>query len=410
MIEYPGDVARLGRTIQHPTIWIDGTPVSSATTFSREDTKLVKGFAILLMLYHHLFAFSDRIQDGNSYTPLLTFTSVNSAELVGLFGKMCVALFLFLGGYGTWMSYQAKRARLAAGGNFDEVQTNRLLSDFTLAKVKGLYIPYLKVFAIVVPISLVLGDPRVQASLSALFWNMTGLKITYNGEWWFFTDYLILLLAFPLITRFFDRRRGTFTVDLLAICVWNAAAMWLIPELAHLDWAADFTGSILWSKLYQTMQWSACFLMGCLFARWDLLSRVKAKLAGHYLACLASLLCLAGLVCLCFKLGAGMRYDFLWAPIVCLCLATLATTGLGARLAKPLEAIGKHSTNIWLTHSFFCYHWCQGFIYLPKWSPLVFLLLLGVSYALSLAIDWAWKWITEGIRQLDTKLYRKPVR
>ena len=382
MIEYPGDVARLGRTIQHPTIWIDGTPVSPATTFSREDTKLVKGFAILLMLYHHLFAFSDRIQDGNSYTPLLTFTSVNSAELVGLFGKMCVALFLFLGGYGTWMSYQAKRARLAAGGNFDEVQTNRLLSDFTLAKVKGLYIPYLKVFAIVVPISLVLGDPRVQASLSALFWNMTGLKITYNGEWWFFTDYLILLLAFPLITRFFDRRRGTFTVDLLAICVWNAAAMWLIPEFAHLDWAADFTGSILWSKLYQTMQWSACFLMGCLFARWDLLSRVKAKLAGHYLACLASLLC----------------------------LATLATTGLGARLAKPLEAIGKHSTNIWLTHSFFCYHWCQGFIYLPKWSPLVFLLLLGVSYALSLAIDWAWKWITEGIRQLDTKLYRKPVR
>lgn len=158
--------------------------VSSATTFSREDTKLVKGFAILLMLYHHLFAFSDRIQDGNSYIPLLTFTSVNSAELVGLFGKMCVALFLFLGGYGTWMSYQAKRARLAAGGNVDEVQTNRLLSDFTLAKVKSLYIPYLKVFAIVVPISIALDDPRVQASLSALFWNITGLQITYNGEWW----------------------------------------------------------------------------------------------------------------------------------------------------------------------------------------------------------------------------------
>ena len=77
--------------------------------FSRDDTKMVKGFAIILMLYHHLFAFPNRIQDGSSYITLLTFTNVDSAMLIGLFGKMCVALFLFLGGYGTWMSFQAKR-------------------------------------------------------------------------------------------------------------------------------------------------------------------------------------------------------------------------------------------------------------------------------------------------------------
>lgn len=69
--------------------------MSSAKLFSREDTKLVKGFAILLMLYHHLFAFPNRIQDGSSYISLFSVLGIDSAELLGLFGKMCVALFLF---------------------------------------------------------------------------------------------------------------------------------------------------------------------------------------------------------------------------------------------------------------------------------------------------------------------------
>lgn len=71
--------------------------MDSAKLFSREDAKLVKGFAVFLMLYHHLFAFPGRIQNGVSYIPLFVFGDTNSAELLGLFGKMCVALFLFLG-------------------------------------------------------------------------------------------------------------------------------------------------------------------------------------------------------------------------------------------------------------------------------------------------------------------------
>lgn len=271
--------------------------------------------------------------------------------------------------------------------------------------MKNLYISYLKVFAVVVSASILLGDPQVRTSASALFfWNATGLNITYNGEWWFFTDYLILLSAFPLMLRFFGRKHASFTVDLLLICVWNAAVMWLIPAFAHADWASDFAKSILWGKLYQTMRWSACFLMGCLFAHWDLLSRVKAKLVGRYLAALVSMFCLAGLVFLHYKLSVGTRYDFLYAPVICLCLSVFATTKVGSCLSRPFRCVGRHSTNVWLTHSFFCYHWCQGFIYLPQWSLLVFLLLLGVSLLFSLAIDGTWKLIIEGVHWVDGRL------
>ena len=373
--------------------------------FSRDDTKMVKGFAIILMLYHHLFAYpAERLQPGVSYAPLLTFTSVDSAMLIGLFGKMCVALFLFLGGYGTWMSFQAKRDKQLLSQPKDTTTSADLLSSFTLAKIKGLYTPYLKVFTIVVPVALILGDARVTATFESLFWNVTGLNITYNGEWWFFTDYLILLASFPLMARFFARRHATVSVDLLAICVWNAAVTWIIPSLAQGDWASEFTRTIMWKKLFETMQWSACFLVGCLFARWDLLTKAKKRFSGHYLACASFLLCLAFLVCLRFKLNVGYRYDFLYAPLVCIALSVLATTKTGALLSRPLKTIGKHSTNIWLTHSFFCYHWCQAFIYLPKWSPLVCLLLLGVSYATSLIVDLAWVWLGKAYALADKKL------
>ena len=241
-----------------------------------------------------------------------------------------------------------------------------------------------------VPLSIALGDPQVKMSISALFWNITGLNISYNGEWWFFTDYLILLLTFPIMVRYFNRKHATLTVDLLAICIWNAVAVWLVPSIDQADWANGFVKSVLWCKLYQTMQWSACFLMGCLFARWDLLSRLKAKYAGSLPAALLSFLCLAFLVVLRYKLDVGMRYDFFWAPIICLCFSIIFATKLGVIIRRPFESIGKHSTNIWLTHSFFCYHWCQSAIFLPKWSLLVFLLLLSVSLLFSLVINWLW--------------------
>ena len=172
-------------------------------TFTREDAKTVKGVAILLMLCHHLFAYLDRIQDGNSYTPLLTFNTINSAQPMDLFGRTCVALFPFLGGLGTYISQQSRRRRLEGQG---EAALAQEMSRFTLAKVKALYVPYLKVFCVVVPVALLLGDASVKPTVDRLVWNVLGLDISYNGEWWFFTDYLILLVAFPLMQRFADRR------------------------------------------------------------------------------------------------------------------------------------------------------------------------------------------------------------
>ena len=367
-------------------------------TFTREDTKMVKGAAIALMLYHHLFAYSDRITGGNYYIPLLTFTSTDSAQLMGLFGKLCVALFLFLGGYGTYLSWASRAKKLGDGAGQGEA-----MSQFVLAKLKALYTPFLKVFCVVVPVAVLLGDSRVQASVAALVWNATGLNITYNGEWWFFTDYVILLVAFPLMWRFVSRRRATLPLDVLCVFAWVAATTWVIPSLMELECMQPLAQTLLWSKLYETSIWSPYFLMGCICARWDVLSRAKSALAGRGLWCVAALLSLPVMVAVRFKLGVDYRYDFLLAPILAIALAVLATTRPGAVVGRGLQFVGKHGTGVWLTHSFFCYHWCQAFVFAPHYSILVFLLLLAMSLATTMLIDLLWKGIGKGVHALDAK-------
>ncbi len=369
-------------------------------TFTRQDTKMVKGVAILLMLCHHLFAYSDRLKDGNSYTALLTFNSTNSAQLMGLFGKTCVALFLFLGGLGTYMAWQSRRAKLA--GQSDALVAQEM-SHFTFGKLKGLYGAYLKVFCIIVPVAVLLGDTSVRLTADKLFWNAVGLNISYNGEWWFFTDYLILLVTFPLMQRFVDRRHATLAGGVLSCCILTAIATWVIPAIFSLESLQSLASTVLYQKLAETALWAPCFLMGVICARWDVLSQAKTRLAGHGMACVACALVLVALVPLRYILGVGYRYDFIYAPVMAVCLSVLATSRPGARASQALQAIGARGTGIWLTHSFFCYHWCQGLVFAPHWAMLVLLLLLAMSWATTWLIDLIWKTIGRAAHALDAK-------
>lgn len=49
--------------------------------------------------------------------------------------------------------------------------------------------------------------------------------------------------------------------------------------------------------------------------------------------------------------------------------------------------MGKHSTNIWLVHTFFCYYYFHDFIYGLKYPILIYILTLGLSVISSVVIN-----------------------
>ncbi|WP_424765349.1 acyltransferase family protein, partial [Necropsobacter rosorum] len=65
---------------------------------SKNESDYIKGIAVFLMLFHHLFAFPNRQpKDISIINVIETF---NLEMLIGQYGKYCVPIFLFIAGYG----------------------------------------------------------------------------------------------------------------------------------------------------------------------------------------------------------------------------------------------------------------------------------------------------------------------
>ena len=77
--------------------------VSVPVMFGKIETNISKGVAILLMLWHHLFLFPDRLI-GVSFISIAPTWVITSEARIADFGKICVAVFLCLPGYGFYES------------------------------------------------------------------------------------------------------------------------------------------------------------------------------------------------------------------------------------------------------------------------------------------------------------------
>ena len=153
---------------------------------SLDETWIIKAIAIIAMLEHHLFY--EHTEFGS--------TIVN----IGMIGKICVALFVFLSGYGMTISFpQNVKGKLNSTKTF----------LFTLCKrYAKFYLNYWFVFFIFVPIGIFcFGRPLEaaygeNADLTKSFINdIFGQQsfYSYNITWWFNAIILALWILFPFL-------------------------------------------------------------------------------------------------------------------------------------------------------------------------------------------------------------------
>lgn len=65
---------------------------------------------------------------------------------------------------------------------------------------------------------------------------------------------------------------------------------------------------------------------------------------------------------------------------------------------------GKHSMNMWLIHSFFCYYYFQKEMLMVSNNAIVdYVLLVVVSLVSSVMVDWMWRGIYKGIMLISNK-------
>lgn len=335
--------------------------------FSKKDTIMLKGVIICFMIFHHAFGFPNRIQDGISYFSTFKLFGADISYYIGDFGQICIASFLFLGGFGTYLGSKKKN-----------------LFSLIKQKIIKLYSIFWKVFLIVIPISLLLKVDRVSPfNLKEFIFNFLGINTTYNSEWWFFTTYVLLLFMFPLLKRWIDRKSSSCIKDIIYIALFNE-----FVNLFYFRIIYNFKflyNSLIFETLYEPLLYLAPFVIGCIFAKYDLLSYFKKKVSNKFLPIILSIFLF--LISFYLRYNYGNLHDFVCAPITIITFIGILSLKKLSFLKPILEEIGKYSTYIWLTHTFYCYLWCQKFVFFPKYSVLIFLLLLFISYTTGVFIE-----------------------
>lgn len=340
--------------------------------FTRRDTKIIKGVAICLMLYHHLFAYPMKVVDGNIFISLYTFGETTLSTYIGQFGRICLPMFVFLSGYGTYLSSAKAKD----------------MQSLVLKQMLGLYKSFWKVFFIFVPASVLFFGIRPAPVQRELIYNFLGLSYSFNKEWWFITPYVLLLILFPAVKRFIERENAGLFTDLFIVVLLNGFVQYVLPEIIKLDVFVFLGGSVFWEHIKVMLGLLPGFVTGCIFARYGILNEVKSRLGGRLLWCAAALVGMAALFYI--HLYNYMLYDFINTAVFIVCITVLLPTKPGRLIGRVFEILGEESTFMWLTHSFFCYYWCQKLVFAPKYSPVIFLWLLALSFASAKALGLFW--------------------
>ncbi len=330
--------------------------------FTRRDTKIMKGIAICLMICHHTFTFADRLH-GVGYVSLFSVFGYPFATFFGHFSRVCLYIFTLLGGYGTYVS--AKK--------------NGDLTALTGRHLVGLYTTYWKVFAICVPLYFLAGLGPAEHPVQDVIYSFLGMRFSFCEEWWFVVPYALLTITFPFMQRVIDRKNASPFADFALILLINAFIYYVLPELCELPVFAPLAASMLWDLSYATLTVLPSYLVGCVFAKYGLLSAVKRELAGRPVWVLAAIAVFGATVYI--HTYNWVQYDFINAALVVVC----ALIVLPLRIARPaawvLEKLGEESTYMWLLHTVLAYHLAQRLVFLPKYSILIFIWLVALCYA-----------------------------
>lgn len=313
-------------------------------SLSLKDTSILKGFALLLLLAHHLFY----IQNG-LYNDIHIVGNHYLVQDIGTWCKVCVAIFVFLSGYG--LTVGAKKT----GG----VQN---VKHFYWHRLTKLLMNYWFIWLLFVPISVfgfgyTFTDAYCTHVILKFILDFLGVIncfgwLGYNGTWWFYSCIIVLYFAYPWLYKLMDK------------CLWGllavVVALYFIP--------GPYFHSI---NIYY-----ASFVVGMLVCRYE--QTICIHNPVFWIALFAIL-----------AVERFISKDvYIFDSILALCLVvTYKCIPVPTIIGKLLDFIGKHSMNIFLFHTFIYYYWFQSFIYASHNPIVIFLLLLLICLFISIGIE-----------------------
>ena len=271
--------------------------------FDKNVTNQMKAMAMMLMLAHHAWKVDglESHYDGiSSYMGILL--------QLGLFGKICVGIFLFLSGYGLVLTTSF------SGGYSVFNRLKKTLPPFWFVIL--FYAPCLFLAGAVTL-------PEVMTDAILITRNM-------DGSWWFMQTYVIFLICFPLFLRTLEHKKMWIPLLVLGLTVMQHAASWV---RTYSD------------DLHNVLYYFPLFYVGMLAAKYSIFDWIERRRWWKRYG-------LFGIV-LVVRFATGLHIlnlGLIMAMITCL---VDLQKYMSAGLKRTLNFLGLMSMNMWLMHMFF---------------------------------------------------------
>ena len=324
-------------------------------TFSRDDTKRIKGVAILFMLFLHLF---NSLDNFDSISPLFY---IGDEPLLYMLTEATspVGFFVFLSGYGLYISYLRE-----AGGNMNNIN-----------RIKKLYVHYWITLAVFVPLGMLIKPDIYPGDFLNVVENVTGWHTTYNDHIWFLFPYVMLVLTakgiFLLIDRFNAKLILIITYALYINSIFLISAYGRSYLYSH---QASYLFVVYFNLLFD-------FVLGSLTAKLIDVGAIRKKINGYVGGgILLLLIIIMVLTRKCHNSIIGPFYTFFF-------VLTFVSMNIPRPIAVFLHKMGDRSTSIWFIHGYFCSILFKDFIYGFQYPIVIFTVLTLVSYCSAIIID-----------------------
>lgn len=368
--------------------------------FTKEHTMQMKGIAIIILLFHHCFLNAQRwatvpyeklaTTKGWGYYPI-SFTpfSSHTIQYLASFSKICVAMFVFMTGYGMWVSYESQKKKTTMS-NYIKKRMVTLMTGFLIIFVvtEILAIPtgrFIEVYG---------HDFRsvVYMIIDALgLAKLLGTPL-FCLTWWYMSLAIVLIMIFPFVHSIMEKYQWVVVV-----------ASIIVPRACGFGQSTDLFRYLL------------AYTLGMYFAQHDLLARIKEKfmeqnVAGKLLFLIVSLIGLAVIIKCRQNAWIGWKYLDFWDGFAAMYVIVLSYIYIlnGKWIVKGLGFLGKHSMNIFLIHSFYRDVFFHKFTYSFYYAWLDYIVLMAISLVTSIVLEWFKKLIRyekfiDWVKRLVTK-------
>lgn len=320
--------------------------IRNGVVLSKDYSDMVKGMAVLMMILHHVWGFPDRI-------PSMPLSNIEVQ--IGAASKICVSIFMFLSGYGLYFTF-AKKGTIRVWH-----------------RVWNVYERFWQVFFIFVPIGILfLSKPF---AVSEFLQNLFCLEFSYNHEWWFLGTYIELLLVLPLVLL--ADKKKYFPLLLVGAAV-------VLRGVSNLI-GTNGGGK---SHVYNFCYYYPSFFLGLLFCKYALFEKFQRVFPKESLRVVACVL-FTGIAFVVRSKWNITEMTILMTPLL-IYLFVVFFSVIG-KANKVFLFFGKHSMNMWLIHTFFCYYYFQKEMLMVSDNAVVdYVLVVAMSLVASMVVEKFW--------------------